>query len=143
MQYNHAAIGGNLTRDPELRYTPKGTAILSGTVANSRKWRDDQGNLQEEVSFVDFTAFGKTAENIGKYFKKGSTILVSGRIKQDRWDDRQTGQKRSKVLLIVDRFDFAGGNREEPQARQSHPPHQNQSHPQDEPQLPADDDVPF
>lgn len=105
---NIVIIRGNLTRDVELRYLPNGTAIGSFGVAVNRKWKDDAGNQKEEVSFFDVDAWGKTAETIAQWFRKGSPILITGRLKQETWDDKQTGQKRSKVKIVLDRFEFCG-----------------------------------
>lgn len=106
MNTNIVIVGGTITRDPEIRYTPKGTAIGKLTVAVNRKWKTESGDMKDEATFIDIDAFGKTAENIGQYFKKGSNILVQGRLKQDTWDDKQTGQKRSKLCVALEKFDF-------------------------------------
>jgi len=105
---NLVILKANLTRDVEVRYLQTGTAIASFGVAVNRKWKDDQGNQKEEVSFFDVDAWGKTAETIAQWFKKGSPILITGRLKQETWDDKQTGQKRSKVKIVLDRFEFCG-----------------------------------
>ena len=98
----------NLTRNVEMRYLQTGTAIGAFGVAVNRKWKDDQGNPKEEVSFFDVEAWGKTAETLSQWFSKGSPILITGRLKQETWDDKQTGQKRSKVKIVMDKFDFCG-----------------------------------
>ena len=114
--FNKVILAGNLTRDPELRYTPKGTAIARITIAINRSWKSETGESKEEVTFVDVDAFGRTAENIGQYFKKGRPILIEGRLKLDQWDDKQTGQKRSKLGVVMENFQFmdskVGGRRE-------------------------------
>lgn len=104
--YNKVILIGNLTRDPELRYTPKGTAIARIALAVNRNWRTDTGETREEVTFVDIDAFGKQAEVIGEYLRKGSPIMVEGRLRLDSWDDRTTGQKRSKMLVVLEAFQF-------------------------------------
>ena len=110
--FNKVILAGNLTRDPELRYTPKGTAIAKIGLAINRKWRSESGEMKEETTFVDVDAFGKTAETIGQYLKKGRPILVEGRLRYETWDDKQTGQKRSKLGVIMDSFQFMdAGNR--------------------------------
>jgi single-strand DNA-binding protein len=110
--FNKVILAGNLTRDPELRYTPKGTAIAKIGLAINRKWRSESGEMKEETTFVDVDAFGKTAETIGQYLKKGRPILVEGRLRYETWDDKQTGQKRSKLGVIMDSFQFMdSGNR--------------------------------
>jgi single-strand DNA-binding protein len=107
--FNKVILVGNLTRDPELRYTPKGMAIAKVGLAVNRTWRNEAGETKEEVTFVDVDAFGRQAETIGQYMKKGSPILIEGRLKLDQWDDKQTGQKRSKLGVIVEGFQFLGG----------------------------------
>ena len=97
---------GNLTRDPEVRYTSSGTAIAKLGIAINRYWSNKDGQKQEETTFVDVDAFGKQAETIGQYLKKGRPIMVEGRLKLDQWDDKQTGQKRSKLGVVLDRFEF-------------------------------------
>ncbi len=106
---NKVMLMGNLTRDPEIKYTPKGTAIASFGLAVNRKYSTDGGEKREEVTFIDLDAFGRTAEVIGEYFKKGRPIYVEGRLKLDTWDDKQTGQKKSKLRVVVDSFEFLGG----------------------------------
>lgn len=106
--FNQATIVGNLTRDPELRYTPGGTAVCDLSIAVNEKWKGKDGQMKEEVSFIDCTCFGKTAEVANQYLKKGRSTLVSGRLKQDRWEDKNGGGKRSKVYLVVDKLQFLG-----------------------------------
>jgi single-strand DNA-binding protein len=112
--YNKVILVGNLTRDPELRYTPKGVAIAKLGLAVNRVWRTETGETREEATFVDVDAFSKQAETIAQYLKKGSPILIEGRLRLDTWDDKQTGQKRSKLGVVVESFQFlGGGNRTE------------------------------
>jgi single-strand DNA-binding protein len=111
MNYNEVKIAGRLTRDPELRYTPKGSAVAKISIAINRKWKGEDGQMKEDVTFVDVDAFGRTAENIGQYFKKGSQIWIDGRLKLDTWDDKQTGKKRSRLGVIADRFQFVDGEK--------------------------------
>lgn len=111
--YNKVILVGNLTRDPELRFTPKGTAIARIGLAVNRSWRDANGELKEEVTFVDVDAFGKQAETLGQYMKKGRPLLVEGRLKLDTWEDKQTNQKRSRLGVVLESFqflDFRGGD---------------------------------
>src|SRR6185503_7514806 len=111
--YNKVILVGNLTRDPELRYTPKGMAIAKLGLAVNRVWRNEAGESKEEVTFIDIDAFGRQAETLAQYMKKGSPLMVEGRLKLDQWDDKTTGQKRSKLGVIVEGFQFlGGGNRE-------------------------------
>jgi single-strand DNA-binding protein len=113
--FNKVILAGNLTRDPELRYTPSGTAIAKFGLALNRKWKDSQsGEMREEVTFVDVDAFGKQAELIGQYMKKGQPILVEGRLKMDSWEDKQTQQKKSRLGVVMEGMTFLGsGNRGE------------------------------
>src|SRR5712672_3366895 len=112
--FNKVILAGNLTRDPELRYTPKGTAVAKITLAINRKWRTETGEMKEDVTFVDVDAFGKSAETIGQYLKKGRPILIEGRLRLDQWDDKQTGQKKSRLGVVCETFQFLGsGNRTE------------------------------
>ena len=104
--YNKVILMGNLTRDPELRYTGSGTAIAKLCIAVNRYWRNQDGQQQEETTFVDVDAFGRQAETIGQYLKKGRPIMVEGRLKLDQWDDKQTGQKRSKLGIVLENFQF-------------------------------------
>lgn len=106
---NKVMLMGNLTRDPELKYTPKGTAIADFALAVNRRYTAENGEKREEVTFIDCEAWSKTAELIGEYFKKGRPIFVEGRLKLDTWDDKQTGQKRSRMRVVVETFEFLGG----------------------------------
>lgn len=111
--FNKVILAGNMTRDPELRYTPKGTAIAKFGLAVNRKWTAEDGQTREEVTFVDIDCFGKQAEVISQYLRKGRSILIEGRLKLDQWDDKQTGQKRSKLGVVLESFSFLdSGNRE-------------------------------
>jgi single-strand DNA-binding protein len=109
--FNKVILAGNLTRDPELRYTPKGTAIARLGLAINRSWRTETGETREETTFVDIDAFGKQAEVIGQYFKKGRPILIEGRLKYDTWEDKQSGQKRSKLSVVLEGFQFMDSQR--------------------------------
>ena len=109
--FNKVILAGNLTRDPELRYTPKGTAIARIGLAINRSWTTETGEKKEEVTFVDVDAFGKTAEIIGQYFKKGRPILMEGRLRYETWDDKQTNQKRSKLGVVMESFQFMDSQR--------------------------------
>lgn len=112
--YCKVIILGSLTRDVELRYTPKGTAIAKLGVAINREWTQD-GEKKSETTFLDVDAFGKTAETLAQFLKKGSPIFCEARPKLDSWDDKQTGQKRSKIGFVLETFQFlpdSGGTRE-------------------------------
>src|SRR5207244_2328181 len=104
--FNKVILAGNLTRDPELRYTPKGTAIARIGMAINRTWKTETGETKEEVTFVDVDAFGRQAEVIAQYMKKGRPLLVEGRLKLDQWEDKNTHQKQSKLKVVLDGFSF-------------------------------------
>ena len=109
--FNKVILVGNLTRDPELRYTPKGTAIAKFGLAVNRVWTNEAGEKKEEATFVDIDVFGRTAENVAQYMRKGSPLLVEGRLRLDQWDDKQTGQKRSKLGVVGEIVQFLGSAR--------------------------------
>ncbi len=103
--FNKVILLGNLTRDPEVRYTPNGSAVASFALAVNRKYK--QGDeTREEVSYIDIVVFGKQAENCGQYLNKGDAALIEGRLQQRRWDDKETGQKRSKVEVAAQSVTF-------------------------------------
>jgi single-strand DNA-binding protein len=104
--FNKVILAGNLTRDPEMRYTPKGTAVAAFTLAVNRKWKTETGEMKDEVSFIDVDAFGRQAEVIAQYLKKGRPFLVEGRLKQDTWEDKNTHQKQSKLKVVLEGFSF-------------------------------------
>jgi single-strand DNA-binding protein len=105
--FNKVILMGNLTRDPETRQTPNGQSVTNFALAVNRTWKGQDGSTQEQVSFIDCVAWGRTGEVIAQYMQKGRPILVSGRLDQRSWD--QDGQKRSKVEVIVEDFNFVGG----------------------------------
>ena len=107
---NRVILAGNLCGDPELQYLPKGTAVTQFNLAINRKWRDDSGQQKEEVVFIGVKAWGKQAETICQYLTKGRPILLEGRLAQENWDDKQTGQKRSKTLVTLESFQFLDSN---------------------------------
>ena len=106
---NRVLLIGNLTRDPELRVTPKGTAICQFGLAISRSFKDESGQTREEATFVDIEAWGKQGELIAKYCTKGRPLFVEGRLRFDQWEDKQTQQKRSKLKVVLENFQFLGG----------------------------------
>ena len=107
--FSKAIITGNLTRDPELRTTPNGASVCSFSVAVNRTYRDANGEQKEEVSYLDCSAWNKLGEMIAQYAKKGSGVLVSGRLSQRSWEDKTDGKKRSRVEIVVEDFNFTGG----------------------------------
>lgn len=107
--FNKVILVGNLTRDPEVRYTTGGTAVCDITLAVNSQWTDKRTNeRKEEVSFIDVTLWGRTAEIAGEYLAKGRPVLVEGRLQQDKWDDKDTGQKRSKLKVVADGMQLLG-----------------------------------
>jgi single-strand DNA-binding protein len=104
--FNKVILAGNLTRDPELRYTPKGTAIAKFGLAINRTWKTETGENKEEVCFVDVDAFARQAEVIAQYMRKGRPLLVEGRLKLDTWEDKTTHQKQSKLKVHLEAFTF-------------------------------------
>jgi single-strand DNA-binding protein len=122
---NRVMLMGNLTRDPELRYTPKGSPVLDISLAINRQWKDDNGSKQEEVTFVDVTFWGKQAEVLAQYLHKGNPLYVEGRLQLESWDDKQTGQKRTRMKVQGESFQFLG-NSSDRQERQEQAPRQEQ-----------------
>src|SRR5271165_4878575 len=104
--FNRVILAGNLTRDPELRYLPKGTAVAQFALAVNRTWKTETGENKEEVSFIDIEAFGRQAEVIAQYMRKGRPLLVEGRLKMDSWEDKTTHQKKSKLKVVLESFSF-------------------------------------
>jgi single-strand DNA-binding protein len=109
--FNKVILAGNLTRDPELRYTPSGKAIAKFALAINRTWTTETGEKKEDTTFVDIDCFGRQAEVISQYMKKGRPLLVEGRLKLDQWDDKQTGQKRSRLGVVLESFSFLDSGR--------------------------------
>ena len=162
---NKVMLLGNLTRDPEVRYTPKGTAVCDLGLATNRVRTGDNGERIEEVTFVDVTMWGRSAELCGQYLSKGRSVFIEGRLQLDQWDDKTTGQKRSRLRVVGENMQFIGGGQGQggggnssqgggggaPQ--QSAPPQQQQSAPpQQQPQSGGaaaanfdddNDDIPF
>jgi len=149
--FNKVILLGNLTRDPEVRYTPKGTAVTDLGLAVNRTYTSDNGEKREEVTFVDVTFWGRTAEVAGEYLKKGRPVFVEGRLQLDSWDDKTSGQKRTKLKVIGENMQMlgsprggaagSGGGDEESsggsRASRPAPP------PKAAPSAPDDDEIPF
>lgn len=134
--YNKVVLIGTLTRDPEMRYTPKGSAVGNLCLAINRKYKTEAGELIEEASFIDCTAWGKSAETLAQYCRKGSQLMVDGRLAQESWEDKSTGQKRTKLKVVVEGFQFIGSAKrqeENPKAKID---------PQDVPGATQDNDAP-
>ncbi len=150
--FNKVLLLGNLTRDPEVRYTPKGSAVADLGIAVNRQYTLETGEKREEVTFVDVTFWGRTAEVAGEYLKKGRPVFIEGRLQLDTWDDKQSGQKRSKLKVIGETMQMLGtrpggaGGEESDQSAgartssgpRSAPPPKNAPPPE-----PDDDEIPF
>lgn len=106
---NKVMLLGNLTRDPEIRYTPKGTAVTDLGMAINRIRTGDNGERIEEVTYVDVTLWGRSAELAGQYLSKGRSVFIEGRLQLDQWDDKATGQKRSRLRVVGENMQFIGG----------------------------------
>jgi single-strand DNA-binding protein len=107
--FNKVILVGNLTRDPEVRYIPSGTAVCDISLAVNSQWTDRKTNeRKEEVTFVEVTLWGRTAEIAGEYLAKGRPVLIEGRLTQDSWEDKETGQKRSKLKVVADGMQLLG-----------------------------------
>jgi single-strand DNA-binding protein len=158
--YNKVLLMGNLTRDPEVRYTPKGTALANLGLAVNRVWTTESGEQKEEVTFVDIEVWGRQAETAGQYLAKGRPVFVEGRLKLDSWEDKESGQKRNKLKVVAERVQFLGAPRggaefkdqppsdEGPARPTGRGPRPSAPPPQDkgEPEAPAsteDDNIPF
>ncbi|NNE92271.1 MAG: single-stranded DNA-binding protein [Verrucomicrobiales bacterium] len=109
---NKVMLIGNLTRDPELKKTQGGASLSEIGLAVNRTRKNDQGERINETTFIDITVWGKTAENVAKYLKKGRSVLIEGRLQLDSWQDQQTGQTRNKLRVIGENVQFLGGNQE-------------------------------
>ncbi|MEP3481633.1 MAG: single-stranded DNA-binding protein [Fuerstiella sp.] len=108
--FNKVILMGNLTRDPELRYTPSGSAVAEISMAINRTWKDRQTNeKREEVTFVEVTLWGRTAEIANEYLRKGRPVMIEGRLQLDKWEDKETGKNRSKLKVVGDTLQLLGG----------------------------------
>ena len=105
---------GNLTRDPELRVTPKGTSICQFSLAINRTFKMESGETREEVLYADVEAWGKQGETIAKYLTKGKPLYVEGRLRLDQWEDKNTKEKRSRMKVVLEQFQFLGGKDDAP-----------------------------
>lgn len=135
MNLNQVNLIGHLTRDPETRYTPKGTAVTKIGLAVNREWKDDKGGKKSEVTFIDVTCWARLAEVAGEYLTKGSPVYFGGRLSTESWDDKATGKKRTKTIVVADHMQLLSRRNEEPKARDLPPPGQSPAA--------AEDDIPF
>ena len=146
--FNKVILAGNLTRDPELRYTPNGTAIAKLSLAINRAWTTEAGEKKGEVTFVEVSAFGRTGEVIAQYLKKGRPLLVEGRLRLETWDDKETGKPRQKLSVICESFQFmdSTGSREGREAGEGPggrpPENKSPSQPARDPAVKPDADAP-
>lgn len=137
---NEVTLLGRLTRDPEIRYSQKGFAVGILSVACNRRWKSRQGEAQEETTYVDVTCFGKVAEIVGESCRKGSPILVKGRLTNDQWEDKKTGATRSKLKVTADTCQAMEAQAPQPV---SSAPRSRQAPQPSQSSLIDDDDVPF
>lgn len=107
--FNKVILAGNLTRDPDLRMLPSGMAVAKIAIAINRRYTTKEGEQRDEVTYIEIDSFGKQAETIAKYCTKGSGILVEGRLKLDQWDDKASGERRSRLGVVLETFTFIGG----------------------------------
>lgn len=105
---NKVLLIGNLTKDPELRYTQSGLAVCDVRLAVNRRFQSQNGETRDESCFLDVTVFGKRCEAFSRFFTKGKPVYIEGRLKQDTWDDKATGQKRSKITVVAEDWQFVG-----------------------------------
>jgi len=148
--FNRVIVAGNLTRDPQLSYTPSNTPVCEFGLAVNRKWRDRDGNSKEEVCYIDLTAYGRTGEVINQYMSKGRPLLVEGRLRYNQWTNKE-GQKRNKLDVVVENFTFLGGGGQGGGGGRASEPARSGGSQTDSPPAPADDysaggpdpDVPF
>jgi single-strand DNA-binding protein len=149
---NRVLLIGNLTRDPEIRYTPKGTAVAEIGMAINRVFTGDDGEKREEVTFVDVTLWSRLAEIAEQYLKKGRPVFIEGRLQLDSWDDKQTGQKRSRLRVVAENLQLLGARGEgdpggtggPPAPRRSTPAPAPRPNPPKDPDLDTEpDDIPF
>jgi len=142
---NRTLLIGNITRDPEVRFTPKGTAVCEIGLAINRKYSAEGDNgLREETTFIDITFWAKEAETLGEYAKKGSQLYIEGRLQLDSWDDKETGKKRTKLKVTGERFQFLGSREAGGQANSSPAPAQARGNASVQPGAAEDgDEIPF
>ncbi|MBI2612915.1 single-stranded DNA-binding protein [Candidatus Kaiserbacteria bacterium] len=121
MYINKAMLFGNITRDPELRALPSGMNVCNFSVATNRVYRDREGKKQEQTDFHNVVVFGRQADTVAQYLKKGSSVYVEGRMQTRSWDDKQSGEKKYRTEVVADRVQFGprtsggGGKRAEPE----------------------------
>jgi single-strand DNA-binding protein len=139
---NRVFLIGNLTRDPEVRYTPKGTAVAEIGLAVNRVYSGEDGEKKEETTFVDVTLWARQAEIANEYLKKGNPIFIEGRLQLDTWDDKQTGQKRSKLRVVGESLQMLAG-RPQSSRDESEAPRRERMSAAATSSRPTDADIPF
>jgi len=142
---NKVILIGNLTRDVELKSTPKGTAVASCSLAINRSYKTDQGEKREETTYVDVEFWGRVAEIVAEYVKKGNPLYVEGRLKQESWDDKETGKKRARLKVVAENIQLLG-SRAKPSTKPADSESASESEesgPVSRPLGPVDDDIPF
>ena len=141
---NRVTLIGRITRDIELEYTPKGTAVTELGLAINRKRKDESGNTTEETTFIDVSMWGRQAELASQYLGKGREIYIEGRLQLDTWQDKQSGQNRSKLGVVCENMQFIGGNggqgQQQAAPQRQAPPQQQQV---DHSNIDENDDIPF
>lgn len=140
--FNKVILIGNLTREPELKFLQKGTAICNISMAVNRRWKNEAGEEKEDVYFADCKSFGKQAEVLAQYVKKGHPLMIEGRLSREEWDDKQTGAKRTATRIIIEQFQFLRGKDDGGEPAQRRQPAAAAAAPAAKPDL-DDDDVPF
>jgi single-strand DNA-binding protein len=156
---NKVLLMGNLTRDPEVRYTPKGTAVANLGLAVNRVYTTETGEQKEEVTFIEIEVWGRQAETAGQYLSKGRPVFIEGRLKLDSWDDKETGQKRNRLRVVAERIQFLGAPRGTAEFKEQPPadeaaarpapgrgraaPPRPAAPPEEEPPPPEEDNIPF
>lgn len=138
---NKVILIGNLTRDPEVRHTPKGTAVGDISLAANRVIKDDQGNRREETTYIDVTLWGRQAELAQQYLTKGRPVYIEGRLQMDSWEDKDTGQKRSKLKVVGEVMQFLGSAGNQTAAAQNR--NTQPAAATNPPATESDDDIPF
>jgi single-strand DNA-binding protein len=119
---NVVILSGNLTKDPELKFTPKGHAVCEFTIANNKKWKTELGEQKERVAFISCVMWGNRGEAFAKYHKKGAKAMVRGELVQESWDDKETGKKQTKTRVQAEEWEFVGGRESDaPQSQASAP----------------------
>ena len=139
---NIVVLSGNLTRDPEVRHTPKGQPVCEVGLAYNERWKTDAGDVKEKTYFFDLLIWGKSGETFAKHHAKGSKAFVQGKLVHEQWQDKQTGEKKSRVRVHVDGWDFAGGKQAAGYGEPKPAAPQPKVLPTEADQ-PAEDDVPF